>query len=221
MRTIATDTTGFPEYHKIETLFERDERFVVNPDKLKSPVLATISKWDVTEKIDGTHIRVMVSETGELTLGGRTDKAMIPGDFYSYLQKTFTADHLKSVLWIEGATKVTLYGEGYGPGIQKGGGLYRADKSFILFDVLVGDQWWLGRQAVEQIAKDLEIDSVPFLGEMTLDEIIQFVRQPFASKIGTATAEGIVARPLETLYDKHGKRLIIKLKTKDFVPGKR
>ena len=29
-------------------------------------------------------------------------------------------------------------------------------------------------------------------------------------------AEGIVARPIEPLYDRRGKRVIIKLKTKDF-----
>lgn len=221
MHKAPTDITGFPEYHKIETLFERNERFIVNPDKLKSPVLATINKWDVTEKIDGTNIRVMLSDVGEVTFGGRTDRAMIPGDFYTYLQKTFTADQLKGVLWIDGPAKVTLYGEGYGPGIQKGGGLYRADKSFILFDVLVGDQWWMSRQVVEQIAKDLGVDSVPYLGMMTLDEIVRLVRQPFASQIGRAMAEGVVARPIETLYDKHGRRIIIKLKTSDFLPGKR
>ena len=34
-------------------------------------------------------------------------------------------------------------------------------------------------------------------------------------------AEGIVARPIETLFDKRMERIIIKLKTKDFVPGRR
>jgi hypothetical protein len=35
-------------------------------------------------------------------------------------------------------------------------------------------------------------------------------------------AEGIVARPLEPLYDNRGERLILKLKTKDFrAQGKR
>ena len=31
-----------------------------------------------------------------------------------------------------------LYGEGYGAKIQKGGGNYRADQDFVLFDVRVG-----------------------------------------------------------------------------------
>ena len=43
MNRIQTEVAGFPEYHKIETLFERDkDTFIVDPTKLKSPVLATI-----------------------------------------------------------------------------------------------------------------------------------------------------------------------------------
>lgn len=212
------------EYHKIETLFERDKStFVVNPESLKSSVLGTIREWDVTEKIDGTNIRVMLSSTGEVSFGGRTDAAQIPADMIQYLIRTFQQDQLKSVLWLDTANPVdaVLYGEGYGAGIQKGGGLYRPDKSFILFDVLIGGKWWLDHSAVQDIATKLGIDSVPYLGRMTLDQIVELVRTPFPSKIGTAQAEGVVARPLETLFDKHMKRIIIKLKTKDFVSGKR
>jgi hypothetical protein len=44
------------------------------------------------------------------------------------------------------------------------------------------------------------------------------VRVGFKSKLngGAAQAEGLVGRPLETLFDKKGSRLIVKLKTKDF-----
>ena len=146
---------------------------------------------------------------------------MIPGDLLAYLTKTFTAQAMQAALWIDGPQNVVLYGEGYGPGIQKGGGLYRSDKAFILFDVLAGDKWWLERESVSDIATKLGIDTVPYLGRMTLDEIVQLVRSPFPSKLGTAMAEGIVARPIETLFDRRGERVIIKLKTKDFVSGKR
>lgn len=220
---IQTAVTGFPEYHKIETLFERDKAtFVVDPSKLKSPVLGTIREWDITEKIDGTNIRVMLSVAGEVSFGGRSNSAQIPGDLVQYLVRTFQQDKLKAAMWLDGTpTEAVLYGEGYGPGIQKGGGLYRPDKAFILFDVLVGGKWWLDLAAVADIANKLGVDSVPWLGRLTLDEIVEMVRAPFSSQLGTATAEGIVARPIETLFDKRGERLIIKLKTKDFVAGKR
>lgn len=212
------------EYHKINTLFERDKAtFVVDPTQLKSPVLGTIREWDVTEKIDGTNIRVMFSAEGEVTFGGRSNNAQIPGDLVQYLIRTFPADKLKRVLWPEAPQSVVLYGEGYGPGIQKGGGLYRKDKAFILFDVLVAEKWWLGREDVEQIARDLGIDSVPYMGRMTMEQIIDHVRAGFPSALGggEAVAEGIVARPIEPLFDRRGDRIIIKLKTRDFLPGKR
>jgi hypothetical protein len=56
---------------------------------------------------------------------------------------------------------------------------------------------------------------------MTLEQIVTLVREPFASKVGTAMAEGIVARPIEPLFDRKGARIIIKLKTRDFKSGKR
>ena len=210
------------EYHKIDTLFERDKKtFIVDPSVLKSPVLATIREWDVTEKIDGTNIRVMLNAAGEVSFGGRSNNAQIPGDLVQYLVRTFQRDQLKTVLWQNEPVDVVLYGEGYGAGIQKGGGLYRADKAFILFDVLVAGQWWLDRFAVEDIANKLDIEHVPYLGRMTLDQIVKAVREPFESLIGTAVAEGVVARPIETLFDKRMKRIIIKLKTSDFISGKR
>ena len=212
------------EYHKIETLFERDaSTFVVDPTKLKMSVFGTISEWDVTEKIDGTNIRVMLSKDGAVSFGGRTNTASIPGDLVQYLVRTFQQDLLKSALWLSVAEPVdaVLYGEGYGPGIQKSGALYRDDKAFILFDVLINGQWWLDRMAITEIAAKLGIDAVPYLGRMTLKQIVELVQAPFSSKIGRAVAEGVVARPIETLFDKRMKRIIIKLKTKDFVAGRR
>lgn len=212
------------EYHKIETLFERDSAtFVVNPSRLRASVLGTIREWDVTEKIDGTNIRVMLAESGEISFGGRSDAAQIHADLVQYLIHTFQRDALKQALWLDPEKPVAavLYGEGYGPGIQKGGGLYRVDKAFILFDVLIDGQWWLDREAVDEIAGKLGVETVPYLGRMTLEQIVETVRSPFASKLGTAQAEGIVARPIETLFDKRMKRVIIKLKTKDFTAGKR
>jgi hypothetical protein len=220
MSLIQTAITGHPEYPKIETLFERGPDFKVT-EKLKSPVIGTISAWDVTEKIDGTNIRVMLSETGDVCFGGRSQAAQLPADLLMYLGKTFQSDALQATFWIDGKpTSAVLYGEGYGAGIQKGSA-YRPDKAFILFDVLVGGKWWLDREAVDDVAVKLGIDVVPYLGCMGLLQIVEKVKTPFASKIGSGLAEGIVARPIEPLFDRKGSRIIIKLKTKDFVAGKR
>lgn len=212
------------EYPKIDTLFERNEKFIVDPTKIKSPVIATISTWDVTEKIDGTNMRATLIEgTSHVKIDGRTDRASIPGDLLKYMVNTFDAAKIHAMMDAFGAGwgSVVLYGEGYGAGIQKGG-YYRADKAFRLFDVFVGGKWWLDWSGIANVAEKLEIKTAPYLGLWTLDEIIAAVQAGVPSVVAkeesgeTAIAEGVVARPIETLFNKKGQRLIIKLKTKDF-----
>lgn len=226
------------EYSKIDTLFERDPTtFVVDPTKLKHPVFGMFKEWDVTEKVDGTNIRVdflpgapagidtvgaeLVPVPPVVYFNGRTNNAKTPEDLLANLAKMFPAEKFTPHF----QTPVTLYGEGYGAGIQKCGGGYRGDKSFILFDVLVDGKWWLNTKQVQEVAKSLDIRVVPFLGRYSLDEIITMCQQGMPSMIpGCAEgqrSEGIVARPIETLFDSRGNRVILKLKTKDFVAGKR
>lgn len=210
------------EYGKIDTLFTRDEQFRVT-DQLRNPVIGEIRHWVVTEKIDGTNIRVCLTADDEVKIGGRTDKAQIPADLAEYLYRTFTPEKMKALRLGDDPDEICLYGEGYGAGIQKGGGDYRKDKGFILFDVRVNDRWWLSDEAVTDIAAKLDIPRVPILGVWDLDAIIEYVRNGFTSTTAEMprAAEGIVARPLMPLYDHRGNRLIIKIKTHDFTTGVR
>ena len=139
-------------------------------------------------------------------------------------------------MWMEDhkLNQVTLYGEGYGPKIQKGGGNYREDASFVLFDVKIGD-FWLDRENVNDVAEKLGIDAVPVIGKGTLWDAISIVKgQPPASfpfKVHNGTwngrdgmksqwgdfeAEGIVARPTVPLFTRQGHRIITKIKGVDF-----
>lgn len=216
---------AFEEYGKIDTLFDRDpETFVVDHTKLRNPVYGIIKTWVVTEKIDGTNIRICIDEENVVHIGGRTGKAQIPAPLAAELYRTFTPELMSQIrLDPEDTTPYTLYGEGYGAGIQKGGG-YRPTPGFILFDVKVGDRLFLSDENVTDVAQRLGIERVPVLGyEMSLDAIITLCRQGFQSTLPGATcqAEGVVARPIMPLYDQRGNRLILKLKTKDFVSGKR
>ena len=114
-----------------------------------------------------------------------------------------------------------LYGEGFGAGIQKGGGAYGTEQRFILFDVQCG-RWWLERPNLEAIAHELHIPMVPTVGVGTLAHFVDVVRAGFMSSIASdaTMAEGLVARPLQELKDRAGKRVIVKLKTRDFQEGK-
>lgn len=207
------------EYHKIETLYERDPKTfkLIEPFVLKNRVYGLLKTWHWTQKIDGTNIRCIWKD-GVATFGGKTDNAQLPADLANWLNKNVTAEKFEAAF--PKATEVILYAEGYGAGIQKGGN-YRPDKSIILFDVrVVGDdgvRWWLSYENVLDVGRKMGLDVVPDFGYMTLEEATELVRNGIQSKIGTwGKAEGLVGRPLETLFDKKGARLIVKLKTKDF-----
>lgn len=206
------------EYHKIETLFERatdgSKKLIHGQWRNETVEYLENNMWHFTEKIDGTNIRVHW-DGHKVTFGGRTERAQIPAKLFVALADMFGGE--KNAQLFEqkfGETEVTLYGEGYGAGIQKGG-LYRPDVSFILFDVQIG-HYWLRRDDVAGIAAMFGIDVVPFLGCGTLEDAIALVQKKPVSKIGTAPMEGIVARPMVEVRDRAGNRVIVKIKVRDF-----
>jgi len=205
------------EYHKIKTVFLRDpatnyKTLLEGTYALPEFEYLKDNQWAFSEKVDGTNIRVMFD--GEtLSFGGKTDRASIPALLVNKLNDRFLSQlGLFKEHFIEG---VCLYGEGYGAKIQKGGGNYRPDQDFVLFDVKVGE-WWLKREDVEGIAKTFGLDVVPVLYTGTLIDLVLFVREGFKSTWGDFQAEGVVARPMVELKARNGSRIITKLKYKDF-----
>ena len=87
-----------------------------------TPELAYLDlcRWQCTEKVDGTNIRIMLSNEMQegLRFGGKTDNAQLPPKLLAWMQEWFTMRRLRSVFH-DG--DFCLYGEGYGAGIQKGG----------------------------------------------------------------------------------------------------
>lgn len=206
------------EYNKIDTLWQRDmegskklmEGVFRNPtvEFLKDNV------WQFTEKIDGTNIRIHW-DGHKVNYGGRTEAAQIPAHLMNKLVEMFGTDEAEQLFEQKfGETEVILFGEGYGPKIQSGGS-YRSDVSFILFDVLISGNYQ-PRESVEDIAKAFGIDVVPIIMEGTIQEGVDFVKTEPKSTIGTAMMEGLVGRPKIELRDRCGKRVIVKIKVKDF-----
>lgn len=217
------------QYHKIHTIFKRDPETnhrTLLMDEYSTPEFEYLKDvdWMYTEKVDGTNIRV-TWDGQQVHFGGKTDNAQIPARLIKVLLDMFSAYALGNLFPdtdykppTEGVVEyppVTLYGEGYGAKIQKGGGLYRDDQSFVLFDVKVGP-WWLRRDDVMMVADNLGIEYVPILGGGTLATMVEMVREGFNSFWGPFKAEGIVARPEVELFDRAGRRIITKLKYKDF-----
>ena len=207
------------EYHKIQTVFKRDmeNKGRIIEGEYSSPEFAYLkeNQWIWTEKVDGTNIRVNWIRGEKRTFGGKTDNAQIPVFLYERLEELFTLELLDSAIQEE-TTQLCLYGEGYGAKIQKGGGNYKPDGvDFILFDVKV-DNWWLKREAIEEIANALHIDTVPIVGQGTLQEGVEYTRDGFASNWCSFVAEGLVMKPAIELQTRAGHRIITKIKHKDF-----
>lgn len=218
------------KYHKIDTVYHRD------PDNhFKTLLEGTWSRnefrilkdieWVWTEKIDGINIRVMWNGKS-IRYGGKTDNSQIPTKLLISLQDLFTKEKIKKVFPLqydidENLEKmdICLYGEGYGAGIQKVGRNYLPDSiNFILFDIKI-ENWWLKREDVEDLAKKLNIKIVPIVGYGTLQQAIEYCKKGFKSLIAhnkEQDAEGLILKPIIELFDRGGRRIISKIKYKDF-----
>lgn len=212
------------EYHKIDTVFERDRRGRIVEGTYAKPEFEYLAdrEWVFTEKVDGTNVRLTYDGSDtfrgneHLYVAGRTDAAQLPPHLLKRLVEILRAAPLEDVFGRD--ADVVLYGEGYGASIQRGGSSYLSDGcDFVLFDVKVGD-WWLRREDVEDVAAKLGLDVVPIVGRGPLSTAIELVRDGFPSArwSGVAVAEGLVLRPAVELFDRRGDRIITKLKHKDF-----
>lgn len=210
------------EYHKIETLFQRDLEGTkkLMPDVYRNPAVAFTKdlKWQWTEKVDGTNIRVFW-DGHKVAFGGRTDKASIPAPLVNKLNEYFGGE-INAQLFEQtfGEREVFLFGEGYGAKIQSGGDYTDDGKSvdFILFDLKIGANYQ-DRESVEKCAETFGLKVVPLVGEGTLDEAVAYIKSHPKSFLGQKThdMEGIVCRPVVELNDRCHNRLIVKIKWTD------
>ena len=95
-------------YQKINTCFKRDVNNIIMPyDEFVMPEIELLRniKWEATEKIDGTNIRIEVTKEVQwddpinhndpvgvnfsVAYRGKTDNANIPKHLYSYLEETY------------------------------------------------------------------------------------------------------------------------------------
>lgn len=207
------------EYHKIETLFKRDpktKKLIVGEYTNETVEYLKDNIWQFTEKVDGTNIRVYW-DGHRVSFGGRTDNAMIPAHLINKLNNLFGGEVNEQLFEQKfGDTPVELFGEGYGPKIQSGGA-YRDDVDFILFDVMIKDTY-LKRDSVEDIANYFGINIVPVVLEGTIQDGIDYVMNNLKSTIAVngAELEGVVGRPKVEVLDRLGRRVIVKIKRRDF-----
>ena len=210
------------QYHKIQSVFKRDpatnyETFL-NEYSISEFEYLKNNEWVWTEKVDGTNIRLIYNE-GKVSIAGKSEKSQMPIFLHDKLQEIIPSLEKFEEVFAPVECPICLYGEGYGARIQGGGGNYIPDGvSFVLFDVKIGNIW-LKREAVEDIADKFKISVVPIIGNGILEEAIEMTKEGFTSKWGDFRAEGMVLRPAVELTDRMGRRIITKLKYRDFHKG--
>ena len=208
------------EYHKIETIFERDmmgtKKLIIG--QYRNPYVHYLkdNQWIFTEKIDGTNIRVMW-DGHTVKFGGRTNNAQLPSQLVQKLVDMFSGTTNEQLFEQHfGEKEVVFYGEGFGGKIQSGHA-YSQEQSFILFDIKVGSKF-ITREHVEAIAKSFNILVVPICLIGTIKEAVDYVITRPNSLIAEQTkeSEGVVGRPLFELTDDRGNRIIVKIKVCDY-----
>lgn len=206
------------EYRKIANLFKFDTKYK-HIEGLNEPykTLKDI-KWIGTEKVDGTNVRVYW-DGHKITLAGRTDNAQWQGDLYGELEKIFLVQEMEYIFeQVFGDKEAYVFGEGYGPKIQAGGGLYSDTPKFIVFDITI-DGHELNRSNVEDVANKLGLDVVPVVFQGNLDEAQEFVADHQMSTLGNHEheMEGLVLTPVVDIYDNKGNRIKCKCKYRDLL----
>lgn len=212
------------EYPKTFNLYKRDPNTHKLTAEYSKPEFYSVNNWLVTEKIDGTNIRITYSPWHGVLIQGRTNNANPIKPLWAKLEQMFTDDALGNTFSYDTNNpdyKVILYGEGYGPGIQKGGGDYSPEVSFRLFDVRIGN-YWLEWDDVCGVADSLGIKTVPVLSTDTrTSAVVRLVRPEMISQTALEDkqypklAEGIVATAVPQLFNRYGERVKFKLKVED------
>lgn len=230
------------EYPKTDNLFARDaDTHKLTTDVYKFQEFNQIGRWLITEKIDGTNVRIILDERRVIDVRGRSDRATLPSKFIEEALRPLTAKKMQDALdTITGGQLngivMTLFGEGYGPGIQGGiGKYYSKAKEFRMFDVItqksdgaggLSRPWWRPWEDVETVARITGLMTVPVLDrEAKTKDIVTRVASGFTSVFARThqdngdesfvIAEGVVARTDPYLYDMYGHRVMFKLKTAD------
>ena len=239
----------FAKFPKIQSLFKRyndradreriGEWIPGNYSTREFEALKSIP-WKWTEKVDGTNIRVSFDNDHRILIGGKSDAAVIQPGLAQGICKSLGAydgvffDRERLSSFSESLTQIVIYGEGFGPGIQKAGVDYGEEKQFIAYDIFIKTTedphvgYWMPRDISHTILTAAEIPVVPNVFEYptkltTLLNMFAYMMDCVeadedSSEIKHATKkfkEGYVGMPCVDLFNARGGRIIVKLTYED------
>ena len=185
--------------------------------------------WCVTEKIHGANFQVYYD--GEHLLLGSRNRFINTNENFNNLQNIIEEIKPKLLLMIKafGKIPITLYGEVYGDGIQKGV-KYSKNKKIRFFDIKIQDEYYPYAFASE-VFKMWNIPYIPILSTFNgnIFDVVKSVNTRFNSTISEGEyaglennlCEGVVIKPLyQEFKTPLGSRVIIKKKNEEFLEKK-
>lgn len=226
------------KYPSIETVFLRDnETHKLLFGEVREPEIGCVKEWTISEKIDGTNMRVIVDAFG-VTVKGRTDAAQLKPALVKHIESLFDhelivdyfAQHLGPSKVLHDEWAVTFYGEGYGPGIGPNGRFYTPDYRFRCFDLKYGHTRWADDDSMRAVCRDLLIPTAPLLGAIREIPSTRYELQLLLPRSLVTAAEnpkvefegeGIVAKPHKVLLNAFGGRVMWKLTFREWDEDKR
>jgi hypothetical protein len=215
-------------YGKTPNIFKRNpDTHKLLPGVYSRPEFDDLKRayWEMSEKIDGMNIRILwtpnafeeTPDEGLIEIRGRSDGEKIPQDLVDNMWEFLWPENFKKVF---GSTPACIYGEGFGPGIQKNGGLYSPKKTFRAFDIILGENFLSTRDKFHEMIDALEIPKAPVVLTSSLTAGVARVQNGLKSTFGDFYAEGLVARPYVELKNTFGERVICKIKHKELYYGR-
>jgi len=165
--------------------------------------------------LDGENGRIYWN--GEQALwSGKTNKFVPQKEYYDFIESHFLEERFEEVFGRD--KEVYIFGEFMGPKVQ-GNELGLKEKIFIIYDIQIGNIW-LEENSIREIADKFQVttcydyleDKQCSCDQKTLDDWIGSVAGGEFNKW-----EGVVIEPVGQLRDRSGKRIICKVKNKDYL----
>jgi hypothetical protein len=191
------------------------------PNLYKSKTILLFRECYALEKVHGTSVHVSYdTEKDALTFfsGGCKHEQFVSIFDSNLLLENFR----KNAVEHPAATKITVYGEGYGGKMQGMSDTYGKQLKFVAFEVLVNPDSWLSVPQAEALATKLGFEFVSYERIDTTEEAINAQMnadsvQAIRNGMGAGKIrEGVVLRPLYEFVHPNGGRIVAKHKRPEF-----
>jgi hypothetical protein len=202
-------------YPKIDEIYKRDEKGNFINGVFSRPEIEYLKDnlWNATEYIDGINIRI-IWDKKNITFRGKKDADDIPKNLLNMLHDRFTFKVFDKELH---GVDTIFFCESVGKGIKESE-KYLSPSSeidiFLLDTTIVG--LWGDDSILEKISQIFNIKIRPIVGVNTLNNILRDLPNIKSKIKNDQIVDGVVCKPIFDLSDRIYRRIMCKIKIKDF-----